>query len=268
MRVDARRSYTTLHPSLKDWKMAEPSQRNSRCACVSSGCWQSISMDVVFGLPPDARTEVRLHGPYVETDTSESDTGTPNPDLIIGDEDSGPDTPALRAPKPGEDRVADANNAASEPALVEEDPAPSLKDTSDARKAEDVLNAISSHVPSASASAPTPAEVPQRQPLPPDGGPDPMGYEESGSDQDREQGEVPDPNTSPQLTEQQRITHLDSLKTAKTAAAVACGGSSSARVSRRHGAHQHAGEADHHKCRRRRGGSTGTTEARQPKTTP
>ncbi|GMF63045.1 unnamed protein product [Phytophthora fragariaefolia] len=109
------------------------------------------------------RTEVRLPGPYVEPDASGSDTDTPNPDLVTGDEDSGPDTTAPRASKPSEDRVADANTAASEAASAEEDPVPRPKDTSDTRKAEDVLNARSSQEPSEWASASTPAEVPQGQ---------------------------------------------------------------------------------------------------------
>ncbi|GMF49001.1 unnamed protein product [Phytophthora fragariaefolia] len=129
------------------------------------------------------RTEVRLPGPYVEPAASESDTDTPNPDLITGDEGFGPATATSRAPKPGEDPVASAKSAASD--------------------------------------APTPAEAPQGQSPPQEDGPDPVDYEESEPDQDREQGETTDPNSSPQLTEQQRVTHSGSPMTPKTAAAVA-----------------------------------------------
>ncbi|GMF20891.1 unnamed protein product [Phytophthora fragariaefolia] len=122
---------------------------------------------------------------------------------------------------PGEDRVADTNTATSEPTSVGEDPAPSPKDTSNTRTTEGVLNANSPQEPSASASAPTPAEVPQGQSSPPEDGPDPVNYEESQPDQDREQGEVPDPNSTPQLTEQQRVTRSGSPMTPKTAAAMA-----------------------------------------------
>ncbi|GMG18312.1 unnamed protein product [Phytophthora fragariaefolia] len=115
------------------------------------------------------RQEVRLPGPYVEPAPSESDTDTPDPDLITGDED----------PRDSQD-------------------------------------------PKSSASTTSPPEAPQEPSSPPADGPDPVDYEESEPDQDREQGEVPDPNSSPQLTEQQRVTHPGSPMTPKTVAAVAC----------------------------------------------
>ncbi|GMF54264.1 unnamed protein product [Phytophthora fragariaefolia] len=150
------------------------------------------------------RTVVHLPGPYVEAATCESGTDTPNRDLTAGDEDSEPYTAAPRVPKPNEDPVAVAKPAASKPAPTEEGPTPSSNDTSDARKAVDVLTGRNSHEPSVSATVPTPVEVPKGQSSPPEDGPGPMGYEESEPDQNREQGGVPDPTSSPQRTEQQR----------------------------------------------------------------
>ncbi|GMF49842.1 unnamed protein product [Phytophthora fragariaefolia] len=73
--------------------------------------------------------------------------------------------------------------------------------------------------PKSSASATPPTQAPQERSPPPEDGPDPVDYEESEPDQDREQGEVPDPNSSPQLSDQQRVTHPGSPMTPKTAAA-------------------------------------------------
>ncbi|GMG16294.1 unnamed protein product [Phytophthora fragariaefolia] len=167
------------------------------------------------------RKEVRLPGLYVEPAPSESDTDTPIPDLITGDEDSAAGSPAPRATKPSKGESASANTTASEPTLVEEAAVPSPDGASDARQAEDFLNACDSHDPKSSASATSPAKAPQKLSSPPADGPDPVDYEESDPDQDREQGEVPDPNSSPQPTEQQRATHPGSPMTPKTVAAVA-----------------------------------------------
>ncbi|GMF51677.1 unnamed protein product [Phytophthora fragariaefolia] len=71
------------------------------------------------------RKEVRLSGPHVEPGPSEPDTGTPNPDLITGDEDSTADSTAPRATKPSKGELASANTTASEPAPGEEAPIPS-----------------------------------------------------------------------------------------------------------------------------------------------
>ncbi|GMF46700.1 unnamed protein product [Phytophthora fragariaefolia] len=168
------------------------------------------------------RKEVHLPGPYVEPAPSESDTDTPNPDLITGDEDSTADSPAPRATKPSEGEPTSANTTAPEPAPVEEAPIPSPDVSSNARKAEDFLNSCDSQDPKSSASAASPAKAPQERSPPPENGPNPVDYEESEPDQDREQGAVPDPNSSLLLTEQQRVTHPGSPMTPKTAAAVPC----------------------------------------------
>ncbi|GMF31303.1 unnamed protein product [Phytophthora fragariaefolia] len=110
------------------------------------------------------RKEVRLPGPYVEPAPSESDTDTPIPDLITGDEDSAAGSPAPRATKPHEGTPA---------------PAP------------------------ATALVPVPVEELRSQ---------------AGS-RPRTRG-GPRPNSSPQLTEQQRVTHPGSPMTPKTVAAV------------------------------------------------
>ncbi|GMF29444.1 unnamed protein product [Phytophthora fragariaefolia] len=167
------------------------------------------------------RTEVRLPGPYVEPAPSESDTDTPNPDLITGDEDSTAGTPPPRATKPHEGEPASAPTTALEPAPVEDASIPRSGVSSDARKAEDFLNSSDSLDPKTSASATPPARAPPGRSPPPEDGPDPVDYEESEPDQDREQREGPDPNSSPQLTEQQRVTHPGSPMTPKTVAAVA-----------------------------------------------
>ncbi|GMF31648.1 unnamed protein product [Phytophthora fragariaefolia] len=167
------------------------------------------------------RKEVRLPGPYVEPAPSESDTDTPNPDLITGDDDSAAGSPAPRATQSREGDPASANTTAAEPTPVEKAAIPSPDGSSDARKAEDFLNSSDSQDPKSSASATSPAKGPQELASPPEDGPDPVDYEESEPDQDREQGEVPDPNSSPQLTEQQRVTHPGSPMTPKTVAAVA-----------------------------------------------
>ncbi|GMF43470.1 unnamed protein product [Phytophthora fragariaefolia] len=167
------------------------------------------------------RKEVRLPGPYVEPAPSESDTDTTNPDLITGDEDSTADSTAPRATKPSEGKLPSANITASEPAPVEEAPIPSPEESSNVGKAEGFLNSSDTHDPKVSASATPPAKAPQERSPPPGDGPDPVDYDESEPDQDREQGEVPDPNSSPQLTEQQREAHLGSPMTPKTTAAVA-----------------------------------------------
>ncbi|GMF54739.1 unnamed protein product [Phytophthora fragariaefolia] len=150
----------------------------------------------------------------------ESDTDTPNPDLITGDEDSAEPT-APRATKPSEEGLASVNTSASEPTPVKETPISSPKELSNARKAEEVLNASETADPRGSASATTSGKTPQERPPVPEDGPDPVDFEASEPDQDREQGEVPDPNSSPQLTEQQRVTHPGSLMTPKTTAAIA-----------------------------------------------
>ncbi|GMF36851.1 unnamed protein product [Phytophthora fragariaefolia] len=115
------------------------------------------------------RTEVRLPGPYVEPAPSESDTNTPNPDLITGDEDPTADSQDPKSPT----------------------------------------------------SATPPARTPPERSSPPEDRPDPVDYEESEPDHDRERGEVPGPSSSPQLTEHQCVTHPGSPMTPKTAAAVA-----------------------------------------------
>ncbi|GMF50629.1 unnamed protein product [Phytophthora fragariaefolia] len=167
------------------------------------------------------RKEVRLPGPYGEPAPSESDTDTPNPDLIAGDEASAAGSPAPRATTPSEGESASANTTASEPTPVGEAAVPSPDGSSDARKAEDFLNSNDSQDPKSSTSATSPAKTPQELSPPPEDGPDPVDYEELEPDLDHEQGEVPDPNSSPQLTERQRITHPGSPMTPKTVAAVA-----------------------------------------------
>ncbi|GMF58360.1 unnamed protein product [Phytophthora fragariaefolia] len=166
------------------------------------------------------RKKVRLPGPYVEPAPSESDMDTPNPDLITGDEDSAAGSPAPRATKPREGESASTNTTASEPTPVEEAAVPGPDGVSDAHQADDFLNSSDSQDAKSSASATSPANAPQELSSPPADGPDPVDYEESGPDQDRKQGEVPDPNSSPQLTEQQRVTHPGSPMTPKTVAAV------------------------------------------------
>ncbi|GMF45664.1 unnamed protein product [Phytophthora fragariaefolia] len=165
------------------------------------------------------RKEVRLPGPYVEPAPSESDTDTPNPDLTTGDEDSTANSTAPRSTKPSEGELASANTTALEPTPVEEAPIPSPDVSSNARKAEAFLNSSDTQDPKSSASATPPAQAPQERSPPPEDGPYPVDYEESEPDQDREQGEVPDPNSSPQLSEQQRVTHPGSPMTPMTAAA-------------------------------------------------
>ncbi|GMF39873.1 unnamed protein product [Phytophthora fragariaefolia] len=165
------------------------------------------------------RKEVRLPGPHVEPAPSEPDTDTPNPDLITGDEDSTTGSPAPRTTKPSEGEPASANTTASEPTPVEEASIPSQDVSSNARKAEDFLNSSDSQNPKSSASATPPAKAPPERSPPPED--DPVNFKESESDQGHEQGAVPDPNSSPQLTEQQRVTHPGSPMTPKIAAAVA-----------------------------------------------
>ncbi|GMF47203.1 unnamed protein product [Phytophthora fragariaefolia] len=179
------------------------------------------------------RTEVRLPGPYVEPAPSESDTDTPNPDLITGDEDSTTGSPAPRATKPSEGEPTSANTTASEPTPVEEAAIPSSDVSSDARKAEDFVNSNDSQDPKSSTSATPPVRTPPERSSPPEVSPDPVDYEESEPDQDREQGEVPDPSSSPQLTEQQAVTHPGSPMTPETAAAVARVGAQTRRESPR-----------------------------------
>ncbi|GMF46947.1 unnamed protein product [Phytophthora fragariaefolia] len=147
------------------------------------------------------RKKVRLTGPYVEPAPSESDMDTPNTDLITGDEDSTLDPTAPRATKPSEGELASANTAASEPAPVEEAPIPSPDESLNVRKAEDFLNSSDTQDPKGPASATSPAKAPQERSPPPEDGPDPVDYEVSEPDQGREQGEVPDPKSSRQLTE-------------------------------------------------------------------
>ncbi|GMF58117.1 unnamed protein product [Phytophthora fragariaefolia] len=165
--------------------------------------------------------EVRLPGPYVEPAPASPTRTHPTPDLITGDEDSTAGSPAPHATKPSEGEPATANTTTSEPAPAEEASIPSPEVSSNARKVEDVLKSSDSRDPTSSANTTPPARAPPERSPPPDDGPDPVGYEESEPDQDREQGEAPDPNSSPQLTEQQRVTHPGSPATRKTAAAVA-----------------------------------------------
>ncbi|GMG18249.1 unnamed protein product [Phytophthora fragariaefolia] len=145
------------------------------------------------------RKEVRLPGPFR----------------------GGGGSPAPRATEPSEGESAAANTTASEPTPVMEAAVPSPDGASGARQAEDFLNSSDSQDQKSSASTTSPPKAPQEPSSPPADGPDPVDYEESEPDQDREQGEVPDPNSSPQLTEQQRVTHRGSPMTPKTVAAVA-----------------------------------------------
>ncbi|GMF63345.1 unnamed protein product [Phytophthora fragariaefolia] len=98
------------------------------------------------------RKEVRLPGPYVEPAPSESDTDTPNPDLITGDEDFAVSSPAPRATEPSEGESAAANTTAFEP----------HRDSPD---------------PKSSASTTSPPKAPQEPSSPPADGPDPVDYE-------------------------------------------------------------------------------------------
>ncbi|GMF46186.1 unnamed protein product [Phytophthora fragariaefolia] len=134
------------------------------------------------------RTEVCLPGPYVEPAPSESDTDTPNPDLITGDEASTAGASAPRATKPSEGEPASANTTASAPTPVEEAAIPSPDVSSDARKAEDFVNSSDSQDPNSSTSATPPARTPPERSSPPQDSPDPVDYEKSEPDQDREQG--------------------------------------------------------------------------------
>ncbi|GMF56591.1 unnamed protein product [Phytophthora fragariaefolia] len=104
------------------------------------------------GTRANNRKEVRLPGPYVEPAPSESETDTPNPDLITGDEDSAAGSPAQRATKPSEGESAPANTTASEPTPVEETAVPSPDGASDARQAGDFLNSSDSQDLQSSAS--------------------------------------------------------------------------------------------------------------------
>ncbi|GMF22916.1 unnamed protein product [Phytophthora fragariaefolia] len=118
-----------------------------------------------------------------------------------------------------------------------------------------------------SANTTPPAKAPQERSPPPEDGPDPVDYEELEPDQDRDQGEVPDPNSSPQLTEQQRVTHPGGPMTPKSAAAVA-------RVEAQAQSESSGDTAPTDMPEQQiitnagidEGGSTGTTAARQPKT--
>ncbi|GMF37371.1 unnamed protein product [Phytophthora fragariaefolia] len=103
------------------------------------------------------RKEVLMPGPYLELATSESDTDTPNPDLITGEEDPNPDPTAPRATKPREGGLAAASTSGSEPAPAEEAPIPSPEEPSIACKAEAFLKSSGTHDPKGSASATTPA---------------------------------------------------------------------------------------------------------------
>ncbi|GMF28537.1 unnamed protein product [Phytophthora fragariaefolia] len=185
---------TATAPSAKSRRPGLTSAR--RCACQA----------LTWSLPPPRR---------------ESDTDTPNPDLITGDEDSTADSTTPGATKPSEGRLASANTTASEPAPVEEAPIPSPDVSSNARKEETLLNSSDTQDSKGSASATPPAKAPQERSPPPEDGPDPVDYEVSEPDQDREQGDAPDPNSAPQLTEQQRVTHPGRPMTPKTTAAVA-----------------------------------------------
>ncbi|GMF42096.1 unnamed protein product [Phytophthora fragariaefolia] len=117
--------------------------------------------------------------------------------------------------------LAGANTSAFEPAPVEEALIPSAEEPSNARKPDDFLTPSDTHDPKGSASGTPPAKAPQERSSTQEDGPDPVDYEESEPDQDRKQGEVAVPNSSPQLTEQQRVTHPGSPLTQKTTAAVA-----------------------------------------------
>ncbi|GMF18916.1 unnamed protein product [Phytophthora fragariaefolia] len=121
------------------------------------------------------RKEVRLPGPYEEPAPSESDTDTPNPDRIIGDEFSTAGSPAPRAIKPSEGDPTSANTTASEPAPVEDASIPSPDVSSNARKAEDFVS--DSQDPKSSANATPPARAPPERSPPPEDGRDPVDYE-------------------------------------------------------------------------------------------
>ncbi|GMF42224.1 unnamed protein product [Phytophthora fragariaefolia] len=107
------------------------------------------------------RKEVRLPGPYVEPGPSESDTDTPNPDRITGDEDSAAGSPVPRATKPSGGESSPANTTVCEPTPVEEAAVTSPDGASDTRQAEDFLNSSDSQDPKSSASATSPAKAPQ-----------------------------------------------------------------------------------------------------------
>ncbi|GMF46167.1 unnamed protein product [Phytophthora fragariaefolia] len=141
------------------------------------------------------RKGFRLPDPYEEPVPSESDTDTPNPDLITGEEDSTAGSLAPRATKPSEGEPASAHTTASEPTSVEDASVPSPDVSSDAHKAEDFVNSSGPQDPKSSASATLSAWVPPERSQPPEDGPDPVDYEQSEPDQDRERGEVPDPNS-------------------------------------------------------------------------
>ncbi|GMF26399.1 unnamed protein product [Phytophthora fragariaefolia] len=106
------------------------------------------------------RKDVRLTAPYEEHATTESDTDTPNPDLITGDEDPTPGPTAPRATKPKDGELVSANTTASEPAPVEEAPIPSPEEPSNDRKADDFLNSSGTHGPKGYANATPPAKAP------------------------------------------------------------------------------------------------------------
>ncbi|GMF58237.1 unnamed protein product [Phytophthora fragariaefolia] len=102
--------------------------------------------------------------------------------------------PRLREPlNRCEGESAAANTTASEPTPVMEAAVPSPDGASDARQAEDFLNSSDSQDPKSSASTTSPPKAPLEPSSPPADGPDSVDYEESEPDQDREQGEVPDP---------------------------------------------------------------------------
>ncbi|GMF39966.1 unnamed protein product [Phytophthora fragariaefolia] len=133
-------------PSAEQSSLKETtSQRVNGATLAESGSRAKKSTQTKTQAPstttaPSAKSEVRLLGPYVEPAPSESDTDTPNPDLITGDKDSTAGFPAPRATKPSEGEPASADTTASELTPVEEAAIPSPDVSSDARKAEDFVN--------------------------------------------------------------------------------------------------------------------------------
>ncbi|GMF14602.1 unnamed protein product [Phytophthora fragariaefolia] len=137
--------------------------------------------------------EVLRPGPYEEPATSESDTDTPNPDLISGDEDPTPDLTAPRAPSRTKENSPLRIPLRLSPLRWRKLRSPSRREPSNARKADDFLNSSDTHDPKGSAKTTPPAKAPQERSPTPEDGPDPVYYEESEPDQGREQGEVPTP---------------------------------------------------------------------------
>ncbi|GMF61318.1 unnamed protein product [Phytophthora fragariaefolia] len=191
----------------------EPSPKEATTPRVNGATSVKSGPHATKGKPAKAHAPATTTAPSAKS-TSEQAQG----DSAVG-------SPAPRATEPSEGESAAANTTASEPTPVTEAAVPSAVPSpdgaSDARQAEDFLNSSDSQDPKSSASTTSPPKAPQEPSSPPADGPDPVDYEESDPDQDREQGEIPDPNSSPQLTEQQCVTHPGSPLTRKTVAAVA-----------------------------------------------